>query len=186
MLFRSVIYSNEVLQLTENSNALTGRMIVFKMTRSFYGNEDTELSEKLKKELSGIFNWAMVGLRRRLERGGRFEQPKSGVELLETMEELSNPIGTFVQDALEFSLDAFVDKDDVFACYKHWALKKGIPPGTELAFKRRFLAATQDQRVVADVERNNGERVHIYRGVSLNEKAKKYIDTVSGFENEIF
>ena len=44
---RLVIYSNEVLQLTENSNALTGRMLVFKMTKSFYNREDTELAGKL-------------------------------------------------------------------------------------------------------------------------------------------
>ena len=183
---RIVIYSNEVLQLTENSNALTGRMIVFKMTKSFYGNEDTELSEKLKKELSGIFNWAMIGLRRRLERGGRFVQPKTGVELLETMEELSNPIGTFVQDALDFDLDAYVDKDDLFACYKHWATKKNIPYGTDLAFKRRFLAATQDRAISSGQMRVGNDRLHVYFGCKLNEKAQKYVDGLGNFKEDIF
>ena len=183
---RIVIYSNEVLQLTENSNALTGRMIVFKMTKSFYGNEDTELSEKLKKELSGIFNWAMVGLRRRLERGGRFVQPKTGVELLETMEELSNPIGTFVQDALDFALDAYTDKDDLFACYKHWATKKNIPYGTDLAFKRRFLAATQDRAISSGQMRVGNDRLHVYFGCKLNEKAQKYVDGLGNFKEDIF
>ena len=183
---RIVIYSNEVLQLTENSNALTGRMIVFKMTKSFYGNEDTELSDKLKKELSGIFNWAMVGLRRRLERGGRFVQPKSGIELLETMEELSNPIGTFVEDTLVFAPDNSVDKDALFACFKHWATRKNLPYGTDLAFKRRFLAATQDRAITSDVVRIGGERQHLYRGVGLNEKAQKYIDGLGNFKEDIF
>jgi phage/plasmid-associated DNA primase len=82
---RIVIYSNEVLQLTENSNALTGRMIVLKMTKSFWSKEDTDLSHKLEQELSGIFNWAMLGLQRRLERGGYFLQPDSGKDLLEVM-----------------------------------------------------------------------------------------------------
>jgi putative DNA primase/helicase len=47
-------------------------MIVLKMSKSFYGKEDTALSTKLMAELSGVFNWAMLGLRRRIERGGYF------------------------------------------------------------------------------------------------------------------
>lgn len=183
---RIVIYSNEALQLTENSNALVGRMIVFKMTNTFYDKEDTELSFKLSKELSGIFNWAMEGLTRRLERGGYFIQPESGKEYVELMSELGNPIGTFVEDALEFDPDSTVSKDEVFACFKHWATKKNIPFGTELAFKRRFLAATQEHGVKADSIRNNGKRSHLYFGVKLNEKAQRYIDRNVILEQDVF
>ena len=183
---RIVIYSNEVLQLTENSNALTGRMIVLKMTKSFFDHEDTELSFKLEKELAGIFNWAMEGLKRRLSRGGHFIQPETGRSLLELMAELGNPIGSFVEDALEFDALGTVSKDDVFTCYKRWALAKSLPPGTELAFKRRFLAATQENRITADVDRSNGNRTHIYRGIRLNPKAQKYVDSVESFNEEVF
>ena len=183
---RIIIYSNEVLQLTENSNALTGRMIVLKMTKSFFDHEDADLSFKLEKELSGIFNWAMEGLKRRLARGGHFIQTQSGKSLLELMAELGNPIQTFVEDALEFDAFGYVSKDDVFTCYKRWALKKSILPGNELAFKRRFLAATQEQRIQVDVERNNGGRTHIYRGIKLNEKARAFIETVETFDEGVF
>jgi len=173
---RIVIYSNEALQLTENSNALTGRMIVLSMTKSFYNQEDTDLSFKLSKELSGIFNWSMQGLERRMARGGHFIQPESGKDLLELMSELGNPIGSFVEEALIFESNAKVNKDEVFACFKHWATKKNIPYGTELAFKRRFLAATQEHGIKAALDRTNGSRSHVYYGVKLNEKAQKYID----------
>ena len=183
---RIVIYSNEVLQLTENSNALTGRMVVLKMTKSFYDEEDTELAFKLEKELAGIFNWAMEGLKRRLARGGHFTQPATGRNLLELMSELGNPIGSFVEDALEFDPTGTVSKDDVFTCYKRWALAKSLPPGTELAFKRRFLAATQEHKIDVDIDRTNGGRIHIYRGLKLNAKAQKYVDSVESFNEEVF
>jgi len=173
---RIVIYSNEVLQLTENSNALTGRMMVLKMTRSFYNKEDTELSHKLSQELSGIFNWAMEGLERRLDRGGHFIQPEAGKDYLELMSELGNPIGSFVEEALVFEPSASTPKDDVFACYKHWATKKNLPYGTELAFKRRFLAATQEHAIQIGLDRTGGSRTHMYHGLRLNEKAQKYVD----------
>jgi P4 family phage/plasmid primase-like protien len=181
---RLIIYSNEVLQLTENSNALTGRMLVLKMTRSFFKNEDTSLSTKLKGELSGIFNWVIQGQRRRLARGGYFVQPKSGVEYLELMSELGNPIGTFIDDVLEIAPAYSVNKDDIFSCYKRWALHKSIPPGSELSFKRRFLAAIQEHQVESDSTRIGGQRQHIYKGIRLNQKAQRYIDSIEKFDKE--
>ena len=183
---RLVIYSNEVLQLTENSNALTGRMIVLKMTRSFFNKEDTDLSHKLEQELGGIFNWAMEGLKRRIARGGHFTQPATGKEYLDLMAELGNPIGTFVEDALEFDVNSRVNKEDVFSCYKHWALRKSMAPGTEQAFKRRFLAATQEQYVRSDTVQINGQRSQVYMGVKLNEKAQTYLDSIQTFDEGVF
>ena len=181
---RIVIYSNEVLQLTENSNALTGRMVVLKMTNSFYGKEDTGLSNRLMNELSGIFNWAMAGLRRRLERGGYFVQPDSGKELLETMEEMSNPLGSFIDQVMEYDSFGEVDKDAAFMCYKRWAVKHGLNPGNDLSFKRRFLAATQDKGVSSSAIRLEGKRQHKYLGIKLNERAQAYVDKQSFFEEE--
>jgi P4 family phage/plasmid primase-like protien len=183
---RLVIYSNEVLQLTENSNALTGRMVVLKMTKSFFNKEDTDLAHKLEQELGGIFNWAMDGLKRRIARGGHFVQPTSGKEYLDLMAELGNPIGTFVEDALEFDPKAIVRKEDVFACFKHWALKKSMSPGTEQAFKRRFLAATQENYVMAQQVQIKGERSQVYLGIRLNEKAQKYVDSIETFDESVF
>jgi putative DNA primase/helicase len=183
---RIIIYSNEALQLTENSNALTGRMIVLKMTKSFWSEEDTDLSAKLAKELSGIFNWAMEGLDRRLARGGHFVQPKTGLELLELMEELGNPLSTFVRDTFEFDPNKSVSKDDAFTCWKHWALKRNIPPGTDMSFKRRFLSATQDKYVEAGEDRSNGLRTPVYRGLKFNERAQKYLGSVETLEQEIY
>lgn len=183
---RLVIYSNEVLQLTENSNALTGRMIVLKMTKSFFNQEDTDLAHKLEQELSGIFNWAMEGLKRRLGRGGHFLQPSTGKEYLDLMAELGNPMGTFAEDALEFDPKSMVKKEDVFVCWKHWALKKSMAPGTEQAFKRRFLAATQERYVMSQQVQIGGERSQVYMGVKLNQKAQKYLDSVETFDEGVF
>lgn len=183
---RLVIYSNEVLQLTENSNALTGRMIVLKMTKSFFDKEDTDLAHKLEQELGGIFNWSMEGLKRRLARGGHFLQPASGKEYLDLMEELGNPMKPFADDALEFDPKSWVRKEDVFTCWKHWALKKSMSAGTEQAFKRRFLAANQEKYVTSDQVQVNGERSQVYMGVKLNEKAQKYLDGVETFNEGVF
>ena len=102
------------------------------------------------------------------------------------MEDLGNPIKSFVEDALVLNPTAKVRKEDVFACFKHWALKKSMPPGTEQAFKRRFLAATQDQAVRSEDSYEKGQRVHLYLGVALNEKAQKYVDSIETFDEGVF
>ena len=106
---RIMIYSNEALQLSESSNALTGRMLVLSMTNSFFGKEDIDLADRLTEELSGIFNWCLEGHKRRLARPSeRFMQPESGVELLETMEELGNPMRSFIEDVLVYETESDV------------------------------------------------------------------------------
>jgi phage/plasmid-associated DNA primase len=161
-------------------------MIVFKMTHSFWKIEDADLSLKLDKELSGIFNWAMEGLKRRIARGGYFIQPETGREYLELMAELGNPIGSFVEDTLIFDKESSVEKDDVFACYKHWAQRKGRHPGAEQAFKRRFLSATQEHFVRAEQMQKNGDRNQVYLGVRFNDKAEKYLQSIVSFDEGVY
>jgi P4 family phage/plasmid primase-like protien len=176
---RIVIYSNEILQLSENSNALTGRMVVLRMTNSFYGKEDADLSNKLMAELPGIFNWSLEGLRRRVNRGGYFIQPKTGQELTEMMEEVSNPLGTFFDDVLVLEPAGFVLKEDVFTVYKKWCHNRNIVVGSSLAFKRKFLAATQHLPIKAKQRRTGAEdRAYVYEGVRFTNEAKKYLDSI--------
>ena len=183
---RIVIYSNEVLQLTENSNALTGRMIMLKMSKSFWSKEDTDLSFKLRGELSGIFNWAMEGLKRRLARGGHFLQPESGKELLDLAAKSGNPFLEFMEDTLILEPTASVKKSELYECWKHWAIKKGMPPGTEQAFKRRFAAATQENGIQAQETRVNGQRLNLFAGAKFSERAQRHIDQQVFFEEDVY
>jgi P4 family phage/plasmid primase-like protien len=184
---RIIVYSNEMLQLAENSNALTGRMLVLTMTNSFFGKEDVGLADRLTQELAGIFNWAIEGHKRRKSRvGERFVQPASSQDTLDLMTELSNPLASFMEEALEFGEEFEVNKDDLFACYKHWAIKKNYHPGTEMSFKRRFLASTQELRVTTYRRRNGEESNHVYLNVGLKPRARAYVDSISNFEKEIF
>jgi len=87
---------------------------------------------------------------------------------------------------LKFDPLATTLKEEVFACWKHWALKKSMSPGTEQAFKRRFLAATQEKFVESRQVQVNGERSQVYAGVKLNAKAQKYVDSIESFDEGVF
>jgi putative DNA primase/helicase len=81
---RFTILTNELPRLTDASAALPSRLLVLQLTRSWYGQEDTELAQRLLQERGGIFLWAVGGLRR-LRQRGRFFQPTSGQETANRM-----------------------------------------------------------------------------------------------------
>ena len=70
---------------------LVGRMILVRMSESFFGREDSALTDRLLAELPGILLWSIEGWRRLRERG-RFVQPDSATELLSDMADLASPI----------------------------------------------------------------------------------------------
>ena len=69
-------------------DSLAGRFVVLSMTRSFYGNEDHGLTDKLLLELPGILQWAIKGWQR-LKARGHFLQPDSSKEAIEELEDLA-------------------------------------------------------------------------------------------------
>lgn len=60
---RFVFLTNEFPRLTDSSGALAGRFVILRLTQSFYGKEDTGLTDRLLNELPGILNWAIEGWR---------------------------------------------------------------------------------------------------------------------------
>jgi putative DNA primase/helicase len=89
---RFLIMTNELPRFTDSSGALASRFILLTLAQSFYGREDPTLTDALLEKASGIFNWALEGLDRLLERG-YFIQPESAREALRHLEDLSSPVG---------------------------------------------------------------------------------------------
>ena len=65
---RFMFLTNEFPRLSDSSGALAGRFIILRFTESFYGREDTGLTERLLGELPGILNWAVEGWQRQIGR----------------------------------------------------------------------------------------------------------------------
>ena len=90
----------ELPAFSDSSGALANRFVVLPMSRSWYGKEDTGLTDRLLAELPGILNWAIRGWKRFKHRG-RFEQPKSGSELLRQLDDMASPVASFLRERCE-------------------------------------------------------------------------------------
>lgn len=121
---RVMVMSNETPTFSDRSGALSGRMIVLKLGESFFGREDTGLTEKLLAELPGILNWALDGLERLTGRGS-FTVPESGAVEAESMRRLSDPIGTFLEDWCYVGAQYSISLDHLFVKYQGWCESEG-------------------------------------------------------------
>jgi len=164
---RIQIVSNELPRLNDASGALIGRLIVLRLTKSFYGAEDPRLTDKLLIELPGILLWAIGGWKR-LNDAGRFTQPDSALELLGDMSDLSSPIAAFVRDCCFVGPAHRAMPSELYAGWKKWGEDNGRKePGTLSVFARDLIAAVPGIRRVRT--REGEERQTVYDGIRLRE-----------------
>jgi P4 family phage/plasmid primase-like protien len=161
---RFMILTNEEPSLMDSSGALASRFLLLKLTKSFIGIEDKELSNKLMRELSGILNWAMVGYRRLNERG-RFVQPESGAESLDTIGMMAAPALAFIDDRCELGFGFEVSKDDMFEAWQRWALKQNHHVGNTVWLTRNLQSAGLGINTTRPLK--DGKQIPYYSGIRL-------------------
>ncbi len=162
---RFVILSNELPRLGDASGALAGRLILLRLTRSWYGKEDPHLFDRLRGELPGILLWAVEGWRRLRDRG-RFLQPTSAARLVEDMEDLSSPVGAFVRERCRVAPGERVEVCDLYREWCSWCDAHGRKePGTEETFGRDLRAA--EPSIDKSRPRTTEGRLHFYTGIRI-------------------
>jgi putative DNA primase/helicase len=162
---RFVLISNELPRLRDVSGALAGRLIILRFTRSFYGQEDMALFDHLRPELPGILRWAIAGWER-LNRRGRFIQPRTAGELVATMDELASPIAAFLRDRCVVEPDATCPVAAMYESWRSWCQEHGREAiGDGHSFGRDLHAALPDLTTIRP--RTALGRLRHYQGIRL-------------------
>jgi len=160
-----MILSNELPRVSDTSGALAGRMIVLRLTESFFGREDETLTDKLLAELPGILLWAIEGWHRLWQRR-RFTQPISAEELVTAMSDLASPVGAFVQEYCIVGPGKQVAVDDIYAAWKDWCQANGRrEAGTAQSFGRDLHAVAPSLKKTQP--REGYDRYRAYEGIGL-------------------
>jgi putative DNA primase/helicase len=162
---RLMIFTNELPRLGDSSGALAGRMILLRLSTSFYGREDTGLTDRLLTELPGILLWAIEGWRRLRERG-RFVQPTAADEMLAELHDLASPVGAFLRERCNIGPEYEVQRGDLYEAYIAWAKEHGRQYLEDaVGFGRALRAALPAVGTVK--HRTDGQQVRFYGGVGL-------------------
>lgn len=162
---RLMVVSNELPRLADSAGALAGRMIVMALTRSFYGREDTTITDRLLGELPGILLWAIAGWVR-LRARGHFAQPDSGRELAGELADLGSPVAVFLREKCVTGPACTATAAGLFDAWREWCEANGRrEPGTTQTFGRDLRAAVPG---LADKQSRDGDRrFRSYQGIGL-------------------
>ncbi len=136
------LIANHPLKFHDKSGALAARFIVIQTQKSFIGEEDPHLLEKLQPELPGILNWAIQGLQR-LRARGRFVAPDSSLPMLALMTEHMAPVKRFLEECCDLGSDYSIAQSDLYQEWKRYCAETGYErfAGTLTSFVEALLAA---------------------------------------------
>ena len=163
---RFMVLTNELPKLGDASGALPGRMILLRLTQSWYGKEDTGLTDRLLAELPGILLWAIAGWQRLRDRG-HFVQPDAGAGMIGELADLASPVGAFVRECCHVGPGCQIERSTLFDAWKQWCERQGrVHPGDSATFGRN-LRAVIPSLGDAQPRTDAGERIRVYEGICL-------------------
>lgn len=165
--------ANTMPDFVDDSGALANRYIVFPFTRSFFGREDFTLADRLSGEKSGVFNWAIEGLRRLRSNGGKFTISKKSREMVEDMKRDMFPLADFCDEVCVIENDVEILSGDLYSAYQYFCKQRDIKHMSQNKFtkhlKSSYLAVNHGRIMYRD-EDGKSKQGRGFKGIRLNEK----------------
>jgi P4 family phage/plasmid primase-like protien len=116
-----VMAANIFPKITDHSSAFYNRLILIPCDRVFTPEEQNRnLLKELNKELPGILNWSIEGLKKLTARG-KFESLDFMNDAVQELENENNPCNVFFDEHIEISFGDECDKSELFNHYKNWS-----------------------------------------------------------------
>jgi P4 family phage/plasmid primase-like protien len=160
---RITIAANNVPSLFDDSGALSSRLLLVTFNRSFLGEEDLELFDKLKAEISGIATWAIIGLQR-LRKTAIFTTPNSVRAELNFIKDWYSPINKFIKECCSATPGGFTQQSDLNEAYMAWCSENSERP---LAMKS-MIGSVKDSMRGQGVSYVELAGQYGFRGLKLN------------------
>lgn len=161
--------ANKVPEAYDDTAAFFRRWIIIVFPNVFIGEDaDPHILDKLttEKELSGLLNLTLAGLKRLLENGA-FSYSKTTEEIKEDYIRKSSPIAAFVMDCLETDSDTFIVKKELYNVFTEYCRQLSLPTVTQDTFFKNLPqhAVVMDYRPTVE-----NKRFHTFKGLrySLN------------------
>ncbi len=159
-----IFSANKLPEVHDDSDAFFRRWIFITFPNKFEGDKaDKTLLQKLTttEELSGLFNWAVAGLKRLLTQW-EFTNTKTTDEMRETYQRLASPIKAYVDDRLIISASDYILKDELYRKFCEYCSEQNLPIMAKNIFSMRLheYVRIEDYRISGDKK-----RVQTWRGI---------------------
>lgn len=160
-----IFASNEFFRTSDSSVGWRRRWEVVEFTRNVLDDGRPFDEQLLFADAPGVFNLAMEGLRRLMERG-RFDPPQAAQDATARLHDEADPVLTWLDDDEQVIVhaDESAPRSDVYARYKGWCSRNGYSPMALVPFGKRL---TQIDGIGSSRPRTGTGRTRYYTGISL-------------------
>lgn len=132
--FARFTFSTNVLpRIMDKSDGIARRLLLIPFEKQFLneGEQDRRLIDSNfwieSNELSGIFLWALEGLRE-LKKNNKFIKPKSVQNAINLYLKHTNPTSDFLNSNYVFNHEAIYSRRDLYHEYREWMSENGFSP----------------------------------------------------------
>jgi len=125
--------------------------------------QNKKLADELKTEMSGIFNWALIGLERLLKRG-IFIEPKKSKEAREEYMLENNPTRMYLEEKLELKTKSDLEMPSIYEKYSDWMKSNNYFPLGSAQFSKEFYKLFKSVKTIR--KRKTVGRVNVVIGIA--------------------
>ena len=151
---------NEYIKTLDTSDGFLRRIIFIDFPRKFMGkNADPDLEEKLKTELTAIFNWFYEGYLR-LRKHKHFTETPEQRAIMKEFVAIINPIVAFINDEL-INYTGRMTRTSLYKLYVGWCKENGhTTPASQNVFTMKFRKQAKQLLPHMTEGRANDERYY--------------------------
>lgn len=143
----------------DKSDGIWRRMLIVPFTRQVDPNRRVRGMDQARwwidqEEVSGILNWAIIGLDR-LRQQGDFTRPAVSKVAMESYKASANPAAEFLNDFVAPEMGSDIHTTEIYSLYVHWCQKNNYRPmanntfGTEV--RRKFGSERKRKRIAGEM-----------------------------------
>jgi len=164
-IVRMIFSANEIPTSRDRTHGWYRKFEIIQFPNTFNpgdDNFDPFLQDKLVKEIPGIFNWALKGLKR-LKSQNNFTLSKIIKRSKNNYEKSNDNIKAFLSERTNILQDNYVVAKKVYKNYKHYCDEDGSKPTTRKKFTKRLKSLG----ISSEVKKVNGKCCRSYKGLKL-------------------
>jgi putative DNA primase/helicase len=173
---KMVVYANKIPRINDSSYAFKRRLLVIDFPNTFgEKNSKKDYATELIEEhgLSGLLNWALLGLQRLVGNNWVFSDSVQQRTARENFLRVSQPVLSFLEEWTEYSVDEAIEADNMYNIFNGYCEEYLLAPLNENMFK---VGMRQSTKVQIRREMIDGKRAQRYYGIKLKSGVATYLE----------
>jgi len=163
--FAKILFSaNEFILTKDRTHGFYRRFDILRFNRIFELDEQKpELLQELKKEVPGIFNWALEGLNRLSQQKWIMTKSAYMEDCHNEFKRATNPLQLFIDEECVVEGNAIVDSNEFRSSYKQYCEDKGYKPLSDNKLGQDLKRLGINKTRI----RTEEGRINLYEGIQL-------------------